>query len=774
MVNLENLHKNALALHAQGRLTEAEQTYQKLLNFAPDHGEAWSDLGILYDNKGEHQKALAALERGLKLVPLSARHLCRLGWVLHNLGQSDGAIQAYQDAIALNPTWADAYLHLSQLWFNLGKLPQAKTVCLQALSQGIQNPSIYQILGQIYLNYQQFDEAISAYSQALNLMPNHPILLKDLGSAYQEKAKNNQIRADFYLGCAAYRENNYPEAIAHLQKFLQTPRTLPVAEESIAKVYMNLAECFFALERYEEAIQTYRDGIAAYPHLATLYSYFITLLSKLGRTEEAKEIATTGCDRCRDNLHLQAAKFLELPILYDTPEEITSYRIQFSEGLKTVLNQISLDTPEVRRQALEWIPLQNNFYLSYQGYNDVTLLRRYGTFIHQFLSAEYPDWTKPLSMPPLSNGGKIRVGYLSPFLCNHTVGKLFLGWLRHSDRQQFEIFSYSLSSTFDGYSNEFQTYSDSFHSMQLIDKTPQNLERVAQRILDDCLHILVYFDIGMQTFTPLLAGLRLAPIQCVTWGHPITSGLPTIDYFLSSRFMEPDNAAAHYSERVVLLPKTSISYRKPVLPPLTKTRAYFQLRDDAVIYLSCQSLFKYLPQYDYIFAEIACQVPQAQFVFISRLTRWMTDKFWQRLHRAFGKVGLNAQEFCRVLPKQDQVSYWNLNLLSDIFLDTLNWSGGNTTLEAIACGLPIVTCPGEFMRGRHSAAILYQLGVTDTLAKSEADYIEIAVRLGLDSEWRMSLIERMKQRQVYLYDDRVCVAGLEAFYKQVVGERMRE
>ena len=87
----------------------------------------------------------------------------------------------------------------------------------------------------------------------------------------------------------------------------------------------------------------------------------------------------------------------------------------------------------------------------------------------------------------------------------------------------------------------------------------------------------------------------------------------------------------------------------------------------------------------------------------------------------------------------ERLDYLMINLLSDVYLDTFTWSGGNTTLEAIACNLPIVTCPGEFMRGRHSDSFLKMLGVTDTIAHNVAEYIEIAVKLGLNPVWRRDI-----------------------------------
>jgi predicted O-linked N-acetylglucosamine transferase (SPINDLY family) len=109
-----------------------------------------------------------------------------------------------------------------------------------------------------------------------------------------------------------------------------------------------------------------------------------------------------------------------------------------------------------------------------------------------------------------------------------------------------------------------------------------------------------------------------------------------------------------------------------------------------------------------------------------------------------------------------------INLLSDIYLDTFSWSGGNTTLEAIACNLPIVTCPGEFMRGRHSYSFLKMIGVTETIAQNKAEYIEIAVKLGVDSGWRRNIAERINESHDRLYNDKACIVGLESFYKQVV------
>jgi predicted O-linked N-acetylglucosamine transferase (SPINDLY family) len=254
----------------------------------------------------------------------------------------------------------------------------------------------------------------------------------------------------------------------------------------------------------------------------------------------------------------------------------------------------------------------------------------------------------------------------------------------------------------------------------------------------------------------------------MTWGHPVTSGLPTIDYFLSSDLMEPQNAQSHYCEKLVCLPNIGICYQKPPIPERTKSRSDLNLREDAVIYLCCQSLFKYLPQFDSIFVQIARRVPHAQFVFISHPVAAITTQFKSRLCRVFANFNLNYKDYCVILPRLERMDYLNLNLVSNIFLDAFSWSGGNTTLEAIACGLPIVTCPGELMRSRHSYGILKMMGITETIAQDEIEYVDIAVRLGLDTNWRQEIVQKIHERHHWLYDDKTCVAALEDFYQKVV------
>ncbi|MBD2384163.1 O-linked N-acetylglucosamine transferase, SPINDLY family protein [Cylindrospermum sp. FACHB-282] len=553
----------------------------------------------------------------------------------------------------------------------------------------------------------------------------------------------------FDLSNRLFLQKRWQDAIAHYQKLLELQR-------GDADIYWRLSQCYINLNLLDEYFSTLQEGIKLYPQAGQLHFSLIIDLGRNGCTQEAITSAEKACQFLPDDYTFQILKYLTVPTIYHNQEEIAFYRQRYTQGLQDLIQQTSLKTPQEQNSALAGIGRLTNFYLSYQAQNDIDLQRQYGKLVHEIMTANFPQWVVPLSMPRLKDNQKIRIGYASNYLHSYSGTLWLTGWLRYCDRQNFEIYCYYTGNEPDAVTQEFQNYSDVFHHI------PYNLSAACEQIIADKLHILVFPEIGMNPQTMQMAGLRLAPVQCVAWGHPVTTGLPTIDYFLSSELMEAENAQEHYSEKLIRLPNIGVSYPKPYIPPVVKNRSDFQLLDDSVIYLSCQAPFKYLPQYDFIFAEIALRVPQAKFVFL----RGTLLK--PRLQHAFAAVGLNSEDYCVFLSIPERLDYLMINLLSDVYLDTFTWSGGNTSLEAIACHLPIVTCPGEFMRGRHTDSFLKMLGVTDTIAKNEAEYIEIAVKLGLDPAWKSSIIEKMSQNCDRLFDDKVCVTGLEAFYKQVV------
>ena len=135
----------------------------------------------------------------------------------------------------------------------------------------------------------------------------------------------------------------------------------------------------------------------------------------------------------------------------------------------------------------------------------------------------------------------------------------------------------------------------------------------------------------------------------------------------------------------------------------------------------------------------------------------------RRLERTLAARGV-APDRLHVLPHLPRASFLEANRLCDVMLDTTRWSGGNTTLDALAAGLPVVTRRGRFMRGRQSAGMLEIIGLRELIAENDEDYAAIALRLGRDKTWRDELSRRITATRERLFNDRAPAAALAAFF----------
>jgi len=757
--------ESAFKYHQAGNLVEAERLYRQILNKQPNHIDANHLLGVLAHQVGNYGVAIAYIEKAIKLNPRNPDFYGNLGEVYRKSGNFTEAIAQYQNALKLQPQNGKTH-------YNLGNALQAQGLWEQAIAQYQKAitliPNLAQghhNLGFLYFQNGEITEAIAAYRNALKIDPNYVQALHSLGNALQ---KSGEILAalDIYMKALEIAPNSaeiYNDLGNALQANYDFDRAIAIYQKAIelkpdlAEAHYNLGNAYTIRARATEAESCYRQAILIKHDCPDWYITLGVLLKDQNKLAEA--IATFQTALIYEPNHLEARLkiLLLLPILYENPEQIGQWRQRFSEGLNQLEEIITLDTPAKIKEAVTAIQNSTNFYLQYQAQNDLQLQTQYGNFIHRIMSAAYPQHAQPL-IRQIPETRKIRLGFISNYFRTHTVGKLFFGWLQgmHGNRDQFEIYCYYTGKLPTPATNAFAAVSDCIYHLP-------HLDTAIAQIAQDQLDILIFTDIGMNPETTQIAALRLAPVQCLAWGHPITSGLPTMDYFLSSDLMEPVGSESHYREQLIRLPNLSISYTRPELPEKFLKRSHFQIPEDAVVYLCCQSLFKYLPQYDYIFIEIAKRVPKAKFVFIySNNGDYVTQQFQQRIQRAFSQLN-SAEEYCLIMPRLNQNEYLSLNLSSDVFLDTIDWSGGNTTLEAIACNLPVVTLPREFMRSRHSYAMLKMLEITETIAHSESEYIDIAVRLGLDQTWRSSIVEKIKHRSDRLYHDQACINALNQF-----------
>ena len=362
-----------------------------------------------------------------------------------------------------------------------------------------------------------------------------------------------------------------------------------------------------------------------------------------------------------------------------------------------------------------------------------------------------PDSRPEEPQPVRPKGSKIRVGFLSAYFRDHTIGRLNLGRIQELSRSEFEVTVISLNRSTDAMTEAFRTAADRYLVL------PRHVQIAREKITELELDILIFADIGMDALTQSLCYSRMAPIQAATWGHPDTSGSPAIDYYLSSALAEPDGAAAHYTERLELLPGMGVYYHRPKLSGLRREKESFGLRSDRHTYLCPQTSFKFHPDFDASLRAILELDPEGELVVMEgRVAAWT-----EALQRRWASVlpeGLRRVKFIKSMPQSE---FLHLLAAADVILDPYPFCGGNTSYEAFAVGTPVVTHPGRFLRGRLTYGMYRQMGLGSMIAASAAEYAQKAVELGCDAAKNQQVRRELREAAGALFENRDEVRDLE-------------
>ena len=354
--------------------------------------------------------------------------------------------------------------------------------------------------------------------------------------------------------------------------------------------------------------------------------------------------------------------------------------------------------------------------------------------------------------------GRIRVGLVSQFFRNHSIGRTSRGLFARISREDFEVTAIFLAPVVDDDCSQ-AIRRDADRCVVVPHDLPQAREQIAALRLD----ILFYQDIGMEPFGYFLSFARLAPVQCVSFGHPDTTGVPAVDWFVSNDLYETAAAQPHYSEQLFLLHDLGslAYYYKPALPPAAKTRAAFGLAEDRPLYLCPQNLFKVHPDMDDLIAGILRRDPCGVVVLVEgRVRNWT-----QLLRRRWQSTMADVQARIVFVPRMRDDDFLNLVALADVMLDTVHFNGMNTSLEAFAVGTPVVTLPGAFQRGRHTQAMYRKMGLDDLVAGDAQAYVESSVRLANDAGWRQAVSARIRAGSDVLFEDAAVVREFERFFR---------
>lgn len=489
-------------------------------------------------------------------------------------------------------------------------------------------------------------------------------------------------------------------------------------------------------DRQAEAITCYERAVAADPRLSAARQNLGYLLFNQGFPERAMSVyeELLSIDPSPMNRLLASSV---LPIVYRSSEDLHRWR----QRQHSALQQMA-DDRVVVDAAGSLVP--TTFFWAYQGLNDVALMKLRGSVVRGSSQGCEPDST--------ASDGRLRVGFLSAYFRNHTIGRLNIGRIEHLDRTQFHVTVCSAFAGQDEFTNRFRSAADRYVTV------PRDVPKAIELIRSLQLDVLIFADVGMDALCSTLAFSRMAPVQCVTWGHPETTGSQEMDYFLSSELLDHADSQSHYSETLVRMTLTGTWYERPAEPsPDPSFRDRIGLPGSGALYVCPQTLFKIHPDDDLLFGRILEQDPHGHLIMIDgRVPEWTS-----RLKTRWSSTMASVAERCHFLPPLPHPDFLRLLSEASVVLDPLHFGGGNSSYEALSMGAPIVTLPGDFLRGRITQALYRTMGYTDLIVDSIDHYVSLAVRLGNDAAFRAQTVAAIRQSCHKLFENKAEVHCLE-------------
>lgn len=508
-------------------------------------------------------------------------------------------------------------------------------------------------------------------------------------------------------------------------------------EPECVEGHINLGNILLFQGKRLAAEQAYQQALQFNPNLFHVCRNLGDLYVHLRLDEHAKYWYKRAFFlRQQDELLLK--KTLIFPSFVNSESEITQGFKAFDKGLEYLLKKNLHVTCAI--EEMNYSP----FFLHYYGVDNKRRMERLALLFRQNLTA--------LSEPPKRLNQvkkKKKVGILSRYLYNHSIGRFFAGLLEQLNPDLMDFVAITFPSPQDSLIAKIR------NKMPLI-CLPYEFETASQCILEENLDILLYLEIGLDPLTYFLAFRRLAPIQCMTWGHGETSGLSTVDYFISCQGRETDVSQQYYTEQLICMENITTYFEKPTQASSLKTRQELGL-PHGNLYICPQSLFKIHPRFDHLLNRILAEDQAGHLLLLDYHIEHYTKKFKQRLSNLMGEQMKRVHFLARRPPE----AFLNLIAVSDVMLDPLYAGGGMTTIEAFSTGIPIVTCPTAQASSRMTLACYQSMGIDDCVVDSPENYVKKVVQLGTDPTYRQLIKNKILNRHEVLYRNEKAVREFE-------------
>ena len=815
MATISEILANAIEHHQAGRLKNAELLYRQILQVEPNHADALHLLGVTAHQVGNHAEAIQLICHSIQAFGTAANVHNNLGGAYRALRRFSEAIACYRRAIELKPDYAEAQINLGNALSDLGNVDEALSCYRRAVELKPNHAKARIVLGNAYMGRGQFGDAITCYRRALELQPDDIETCINLGNAWKDQGnlveaidcyrRTIELNPDFVvahlnLGVALKEQGRLDEAIDCYRRVLEL-------NPGFAEAHNNLGVALYDQEKRDEAVTSYRRALELKPDYADAYVNLGNALNDQGELDAAincyqralelrPEFAKAHCNlgatfKSLGKLNEAAncyRRALELkPDYADAHNDLGAVlkaQGKLDEAVACCHRALALkqDYPEAYNHlgnvlkdqgkleaAVDYyqraIDLKTDYVNAHSnllytrlfcpGYDRRTLLEQHRRWNE--------DHATPLasSISPHHNDQspdrRLRIGYVSPDFRNHVVGRNLVPLFQEHDHQQFEIICYSDVPCHDELTKCFKNHADVFRDTKGLSDL-----HLTQCIRYDRVDILVDLTLHMALNRLLVFARKPAPIQVTFAGYPGTTGLTTIDYRLTDRYLDPPGLNDDgYSEESIRLPDTFWCY-----DPLESDQAVNDLpaTKNGYVTFGCLNNFcKINEPVLKMWATILKEVDNSRLMILAG-----EGSHRQQTLDVFAAEGI-AVDRVTFVGNQPRQQYLKTYHEIDIGLDTVPYNGHSTSLDSYWMGVPVVTLIGSTVTGRAGLSQLTNLGLQELIAENSEHYVTIAKELAQDrlrlNKLRATLRQRMQASP--LMDATRFARSIEAAYREI-------
>lgn len=729
IVSAEPLHEEAAALLPRclirlDRLTEAAEMLERALQQQPKRAGLHFDLGRVHRKAGRAKQAMRCFERALELNPQHVAAHNNLGNLLLLQKHYEAAAVHFQRAAELDPQRAEPLCNLAQLEQARGRPERVRSLLDAALQREPNHPHAHLLLGQWLAASADPAAAERHLRAAVHASPHEPAALFALAQ---------------WLGT----RGDDPQSVEWLRRTLQQ-------KPDHAAAHLALAQLLNGLGYEDAALEHARRAVQHEPRNATARTV-------LGGLLEGAKLPDEALAEYRQALELNpaagTAAFFLYAFLRRKMADWQNYDALCGEAqqrLAEFLERSDAESPPA--------PLTLNLF-PLPAAQRAQAARRYAEMKRE--QAGRQRGGRPFEHRA-RDGGRLRIGYLSPDFREHPVGILMQDVFAAHDRDRVEVHAYSLMASTDAVFQRIREGCDHFHPVYAVPSV-----EVAARIAADGIHVLI--DLGGHTAYTRgeIMAMRPAPVQCHFLGYPGTLGAEDVPWMLADRWIVPPEHRTHYSETIVDLPHAFVGSALPIAAN-AGSRADHGLPQTGFVFACFNNCYKIDPPLYDIWMRVLRQVPGS--------VLWLAHcaaPVQARLRMEAERRGV-ASERLVFAPHRPQADYLAALRHADLFLDTFGYAAGSTAVCALWAGLPVLSCMGDTNAGRMGASISAAAGLDALVCANAAVYEQRALELAAGAKDELRLLRdglSNNRRKLPLFDVAGFARSLENAFDLMWGQR---